>query len=86
MIQAVEAMIDRNSRVRLLQDILLPRGRRALVTVLEEDADTEVSETALLSESSLATDWLRPEEDEAWSHLELEPWFRSVFQARTWAI
>jgi hypothetical protein len=27
----------------------------------------------LLSEEALAEDWLRPEEDEAWSHLQLEP-------------
>ncbi len=27
------------------------------------------TETALLSESSLAKDWLKPEEDEAWQHL-----------------
>ena len=29
------------------------------------------SETALLSESVLSMDWDRPEEDEAWSHLQL---------------
>jgi len=31
-----------------------------------------VSETALLSEAALAEDWMRPEEDEAWSHLQSE--------------
>ena len=30
----------------------------------------KVSSTALLSEKSLATDWNRPEEDEAWSSLQ----------------
>jgi hypothetical protein len=39
-----------------------------LVTVLEEPAATP-GETALLAEASLAADWLRPEEDAAWSHL-----------------
>jgi hypothetical protein len=29
-----------------------------------------VAETALLSESALAEDWNRPEEDEAWAHLQ----------------
>ena len=29
-----------------------------------------VSETALLSEAALAEDWMRPEEDEAWAHLQ----------------
>jgi hypothetical protein len=28
-----------------------------------------VSETAMLSESSLKKDWLKPEEDEAWAYL-----------------
>jgi len=30
---------------------------------------TQKLETSLLSESSLAKDWLRPEEDEAWQDL-----------------
>jgi hypothetical protein len=34
----------------------------------------KVSETALLSEPALAEDWNRPEEDEAWSHLQQVPW------------
>lgn len=33
----------------------------------------QVSEAALLSEQSLAEDWNRTEEDEAWSHLQLAP-------------
>jgi uncharacterized protein (DUF433 family) len=32
--------------------------------------ELRVSTTALLSEQSLAEDWNRPEEDEAWSHLQ----------------
>ncbi|HEX5883530.1 MAG TPA: hypothetical protein VFY67_03195 [Pyrinomonadaceae bacterium] len=66
MIQTVEAVIDENGRVQLLEDVRLPEARRALVTILEEEPATEVSETALLSEQSLAEDWNRPEEDEAW--------------------
>jgi hypothetical protein len=31
-----------------------------------------ISETALLSEHALAQDWNRPEEDEAWAHLQSE--------------
>ncbi|MCB9834699.1 hypothetical protein H6792_01545 [Candidatus Nomurabacteria bacterium] len=30
----------------------------------------DISETMFLSQSSLALDWLRPEEDEAWEDLE----------------
>lgn len=72
MIQTVEAIIDANGRVKLLGDVSLPRGRRALVTVLDERSDAGVAETAFLSEESLAEDWLRPEEEEAWSHLQSE--------------
>jgi len=70
MIQTVEAVIDENGRVYLLEDVRLPEARRALVTILEEEPATGVSETALLSEQSLAEGWSRPEEDEAWSHLQ----------------
>ncbi len=38
--------------------------------IRERSAPTrEGLETYLLSESALAKDWLRPEEDEAWQHL-----------------
>ena len=70
MIQTVEAIIDQNGNVQLLEPVKLPASRRALVTILEEEPTTVVSETALLSELALAEDWMRPEEDEAWSHLQ----------------
>jgi hypothetical protein len=70
MIQTVEAVIDQDGRVHLAKEISLPASRRALVTILEEKPVTIGSETALLSESSLAEDWNTPEEDEAWSHLQ----------------
>ncbi len=72
MIQTVEAVIDEQGTVRLLQNVRLPQTRRALVTILEEKPNEAVSETALLSEAALAEDWTRPEEDEAWSHLQTE--------------
>lgn len=68
MVQIVEAVIDENGQVRLLESIHLPAARRALVTILEEDPALVVSETALLSEPSLAEDWNQSEEDAAWSH------------------
>lgn len=42
-----------------------------LLTVIRERGGQASSglETYLLSESALAKDWLRPEEDEAWQHL-----------------
>jgi hypothetical protein len=67
----VEAVIDPSGVVRILQPVAIPTTRRALVTILDEPA-VEVSETALLSEAALAEDWLRPEEDEAWSYLQQE--------------
>ena len=72
MIQTIEAVIDEQGKVQLLQNVKLSQARRALVTILEEKPTTIVSETALLSETALAEDWNRPEEDEAWSYLQTE--------------
>ncbi len=69
MIQTIEAAIDEHGQVRLTRPIQLPAPRRALVMILEEPATPDI-ETALLSEAALAADWNRPEEDEAWSHLQ----------------
>jgi len=69
MIQTIEALIDENGSVSLLEEVHLPSARRALVTILEQPA-TDTTETALLSEEALAIDWNRPEEDEAWSFLQ----------------
>ena len=69
MIQTVEAIVDADGRVQLLEDIQINSLRRALVMVLEEPAAVP-GETALLSEAALAVDWNRPEEDAAWLHLQ----------------
>jgi len=68
MIQTIEAIIDDSCQVRLAEPLRIKGPHRALVTVLDEPP-IEALETALLSESGLA-DWSRPEEDEAWSHLQ----------------
>jgi hypothetical protein len=70
MIQTVEAIIEPDGKVLLLEPIQLKEPRRALVTILEDEPANKVPETALLSEQSLAEDWNRPEEDKAWSHLQ----------------
>ena len=44
--------------------------RRALVMILDERPTDRRAETAFLSEAALAEDWERPEEDEAWKHLQ----------------
>lgn len=73
MIRTIEAVINEQGKVFLLEDISLRETRRALVTILEEEPTTEVSETALLSEESISEDWNRAEEDAAWSHLQSAP-------------
>ena len=70
MLRALEATIYERGRIRLAEPIQLPAGRRALVIVLDEPPAATISETALLSEQTLAKDWDRPEEDTAWSHLQ----------------
>ena len=68
--QTVQAVIEKNGKVHLLENVQISRPRRALVTILEDEAFDEIPNiTDLLSEQALATDWNRPEEDEAWAHL-----------------
>jgi hypothetical protein len=69
MIRTVEAVIDEQGGVHLLEPVQLPSARRAFLTILEE-SPAAANECALLSEAALAEDWDRPEEDEAWSHLQ----------------
>jgi hypothetical protein len=67
MIKTVEAVVDGEGKVTLLQPVGLESSRRARVVML--DAPGAIgSETAPLSEAALA-DGSRPEEDVAWSHL-----------------
>lgn len=70
MIRTVEAMIDEEGNVRLLEPVNLPAARRALVMILEEQPVAGMPESALLSEAALAEDWNRPEEDKAWAYLQ----------------
>ena len=67
MIKAIEATIEKNGQIHLLESIHLNHACRAIVTIISEP---EIPETALLSEQSLARDWERPQEDDAWSHLQ----------------
>jgi hypothetical protein len=67
-VKTVEAIIEPNGNIRLIEPVQVLSPRRALVTILEE-APT-VYDAALLSEAALAEDWSRPEEDTAWAHLQ----------------
>lgn len=66
--QTIEAIIDEKGHIRLVEPIKIKGVHRALVTILDEPP-LEIDETTQLSQQSLAEDWLKPEEDEAWSHL-----------------
>jgi len=77
--KTAEAIVGEDGQIQLLESLPLRARQRVLVTVLEEEfsdaesndsAETREGKTALLSESALAEDWNRKEEDEAWSHLQ----------------
>jgi len=67
MLKAVEATIEPDGQVHLLEPLHLLHSCRAIVTIIDEH---DVPETALLSQQALARDWERPEEDVAWSHFQ----------------
>ena len=69
MLQTIEGVIDEKGMLRILEPIKLPKLRRVIITILNEEPSEDNFNLALLSEAVLARDWLRPEEDEAWSHL-----------------
>ncbi len=64
-LQTIAVEIDATGQVHPLEPIgKLPAGR-ALLTLLPGGDDT-----LALAEPALAEDWLRPEEDAAWAHLQ----------------
>ena len=67
MLKSVEATIEVDGEIRLRESVRLPHACRAIVTII---AESDIPETALLSEAALGEDWNRPEEEEAWSHLQ----------------
>ena len=72
MSRTIEALIDKDGQVRLLEAVSLSSTRRALVTILDDEEDYDSHDVTLMSEAALAVDWDRPEEDEAWGHLQHE--------------
>ncbi len=66
MLQTIEVEVDASGYIHPLESVpRLPTGR-ALLTFLSPLSN----DSALLAESALAQDWLKPEEDEAWAHLQ----------------
>ncbi|MBF0370470.1 MAG: hypothetical protein HQL52_13535 [Magnetococcales bacterium] len=73
MMRSYEAEIDESGRVQLLEAVHLRGPCRAVVTVLENTSEDDSNDALLkLAESTLSQDWDRPEEDEAWAHLQLD--------------
>ena len=66
--KTVEAIIETNGEVHLVEPLQVPTPRRALVTILEEAP--ALHDAAMFSEAALAEDWNRTEEDAAWAHLQ----------------
>lgn len=66
MLQTLEVEIDASGRIHPLESLPFKPVGRALLTLLTPPPD----DAALLAEASLAEDWLRPEEDAAWAHLQ----------------
>ncbi len=71
-IRTIEAIIDEQGNVRLLEPVHLWSLRRALVTILEDQPAASANETVQLKEPALEKDWNRPEEETAWLHLQQE--------------
>lgn len=66
MLTTVQAIVDPDGSVRLLEKVKLDRSSRALVTIFDREEILESVSSSLLSEKALGEDWNRPEEDEAW--------------------
>ena len=68
MLTTLEAVLQPSGKLQFLEPVHLDKPQRVLVTFTSPD-DEALSGLAL-SEATLATDWLRDEEDEAWAHLQ----------------
>ena len=64
-------MRDKQLVMREIENLPEPLFQEVLdfVRFLKAKANQEKLDTALLSETVLASDWLRPEEDEVWRDL-----------------
>ena len=67
--KAIEAAVDEQGRIHLSEPFKVSGMKRAVLLIMDEDSPGLVSNTAIVSEPALS-DWNRPEEDEAWSHLQ----------------
>jgi len=65
MMQVVRATIDVQGYIHYIEPVRVDAPRQALVILLDEG-----NETARLAQPALTSDWLKPEEDAAWAHLQ----------------
>lgn len=68
--KALQAVVQEDGQVRILEQVTLKGGCRAIVVLIDDERQME---SALLSERALAKDWSRPEEEEAWKDLARVP-------------
>ena len=72
--KTIKAILGIDGRLHLPERVKLSRVRRVLVTFLDESSvEMDSILASQMSERALATDWNRPEEDEAWQHLQFDP-------------
>lgn len=67
MLTTIEVTIDKTGHLHSVESGQAIKPGRALLTWLEPDA---AHEPALMAETALKQDWLNPEEDAAWAHLQ----------------
>ena len=65
MLQTYRGIIDQDGKLKILEDVQLPRSRQVILTILDDEPTDDLINLAVLSESALAEDWERPEEDES---------------------
>ena len=67
MLTTIEVTIDKTGHLHCVDPMQTIKPGRALLTWLEPDTTYE---PALMAEAALVQDWLNPEEDAAWAHLQ----------------
>ncbi|WP_422137481.1 hypothetical protein [Endozoicomonas sp. ALC020] len=72
MFQTYKATVDSKGNLKLPDNLVLPSGSNVLITILEESPGQRVNDEVPLSEPSLAADWNKPDDDEAWECLQHE--------------
>jgi hypothetical protein len=65
MLQTVQGVLNPDGNILLLEKVITSHPVRVLVTVLDDEPNL-----AVMSEQSLAQDWLNDAEEEAWLHLQ----------------